>query len=181
LSFIPIALGVSALFKILRNKLQYLPNLIIIVVISFFGIQFIKLPLLTEIPNKFYRMNSAANFIKTLEKIKDSLPKDSTLIVDLLPLNQNFITSIVFGNNTSYKLKFTKSLFLIFYSLNYYKSFSQKTFILSDNIYDGIINAKRPTLSSGNLIIYDFISLKNQGFAAIQGNNLNEDRLIKYN
>ncbi|MDR1578618.1 MAG: hypothetical protein LBT86_10420 [Deltaproteobacteria bacterium] len=181
LSFIPIALAVSALFKISRDKLHYLPNLIIIGVISFFGIQFIKLPTLTEIPSKYYRMNSAVNFIKALENIKENLPKNSTLIVDLLPYHQNIITSIIFSNDTSYKLKFTKSLFLLFYSLNYYKSFSYNTFILSDNIYDGIINAKRPTLSSGNFIIYDFISIKNQGFAAIQGNNLNEDRLIKYN
>jgi hypothetical protein len=178
LSFLPLTLFFALLAKYLTHR-RKLITVLALTLAAGFPIQFVGTKV-TDIPEKYFRMVSASSLVSILSRISTDIPRDSTVIVSMESWSRNLMAAMVLANNQSSRIKFDKTFFHILHSPFNFNSLTNKTYILSDANYDGIIKGQLKSHNLGQFYLYDYSRIQTQGYLELKGNDLNEDRLIKY-
>ncbi|MDR0550241.1 MAG: hypothetical protein LBI10_12670 [Deltaproteobacteria bacterium] len=178
LSFVPTALFALTLTN-LGPKSRHWPAKILLATGCVLGVNFLSSPPLLEWPSRYYYVLSANGFIKSLENIRDNIPKTATVLLHFKHLSPKLISYFVFSHQNYYKVKFTYITSYIFG--NSYHFNINKNFIVISNIrYKGIVNGTNISSTWGVFNIYDYDRLATQGYAAIKSGGLNFEWEVDY-
>ncbi|MDR1396037.1 MAG: hypothetical protein LBK52_07710, partial [Deltaproteobacteria bacterium] len=178
LSFLPLTLVFALLVKHLGRRPRLIRGIALTLAAAFL-VQFASVKA-ADIPGQYFGMVSARSLVRTLRQISSDISRGSTVIVSMDSWSRNLIASIIFANNQSFKAKFTRTLFHIQPAPIDYNLLTQKTYILSDVDYKDIIRGRFESYISGRFFVYNFSRLQIQGYLALPGNELQEDRFKRY-
>ncbi|MDR0548871.1 MAG: hypothetical protein LBI10_05605 [Deltaproteobacteria bacterium] len=178
LSFVPLGLFFLALKRLAVKKLTKLPALAAFLLVSVLGLKFAAMPALTDWPFKYYSITSANSFINALKSIKSTIPKNFTVIIDFKSYARKFIAALMF---TKDQFKNINLIFYSFYFLGdafFYNLINNNTIIVSDSKFDHIYNLHNTKFQWGDLYIYDYDKINNNGYIAFKSGSFNFDWTI---
>jgi hypothetical protein len=167
LSFIPTSLVLCALCLARPRRFPQLPCLVVLATALIFAVSFLKLPAFIKMPQAYFRYSPSSLFLSSLYEINLKFDKSTTFIIDFSEQSLNFLSSLVYSK-TNHKLLYKNNVIFFKYNTNYFDVLFNNTIILSNILYDGIINSNKYSINTyfGSSYIYTLSDLIKNGYVA---------------